>query len=65
MTTGKRQRITLRERLRRLRDRASSTPNATPARPQQQQPERPSGVYPVVKPQRAWLTMRRRNGNAD
>jgi hypothetical protein len=66
---SKRQRITLRERLRRLHDRSSAhTPDVTPAtHPQQQQPysERTSGVYPVVKPPRAWLTMRRRNGNAE
>jgi hypothetical protein len=65
---SKRQRITLRERLRRLHDRASSlTPDVTPTgdRPQQPYSERASGVYPVVKPPRAWLTMRRRNGNAE
>jgi hypothetical protein len=52
-----------------LHDRASAhTPDVTPAtHPQQQQPysERASGVYPVVKPPRAWLTMRRRNDNAE
>ncbi|HUY78029.1 MAG TPA: hypothetical protein VMV29_14745 [Ktedonobacterales bacterium] len=63
---SKRTHITLHERLRRLRDHdRAPTQTPTTERLQQQQPERPSGVYPVVKPQRAWLTMRRSNGNAE
>lgn len=63
--TAKRPHITLRERLRRLRDRDRPQPQPPTAHTNQQQPEWPSGVYPVVKPWRAWLTMRRTTGNRD